>query len=116
MHAAAALGGTGGLGKEGKRERRSRGTFICARIKEIKPQTRGIESGRTRTRFLEIKTNELDSGSKTPRFALILGGKGREDRGEQNPSIKLKRSDRIWPETAAQNRLGFGAGAAVVGG
>ena len=34
---------------------------------------------------------------------MILGGKGRGDREEQNPSINWKRSDRIWPESTRES-------------
>jgi hypothetical protein len=40
---------------------------------------------RTRTRFLEINSNELDSGSNTPRFALILGEKEEETERNKTP-------------------------------
>ncbi len=50
-HVAAALRGTGDHGRGGKRKRRTRGSYLKPWIEEIRLQTRGIEAGKSKTRF-----------------------------------------------------------------
>ncbi len=55
--------------------------------------------GKKSNSVLGIKSKRIRFGENTQRFALILGGKERGEREEQNPSKSQRKRARIWAES-----------------
>jgi Domain of unknown function (DUF834). len=109
-------GGGGGLGARGDGARRhgrarergqteedDEGKLYMALDRRDRAPNERNRFGKKSNSVLGIKSKRIRFGENTQRFALILGGKGRGEREEQNPSRTRTHRGRIEAELAAQN-------------
>jgi Domain of unknown function (DUF834). len=109
-------GGDGGLGarrggarrhgrarERGQMEEDDEGKLYMALDRRDRAPNERNRLGKKSNSVLGIRSKRIRFGENTQRFALILGGKERGEREEQNPSNNRKNPGRIWADLAAQN-------------